>query len=142
LGAPNRMTPQRLADDRARFAPLIDPLPAPRIAVIIGDRSSSHDLPPARHVEIARDPLALAASTGGALMVSFTRRTPIAAQAIIGRALTDVPGVVWDNRGENPYFAFLAAADAILVTGESTNLATDAAATGKPVFILDLPGKS
>lgn len=57
-------------------------------------------------------------------------------------ALTDLPGVIWDETGENPYFAFLAAADAILVTEDSTNLSTDAAATGKPVFRLSLPGHS
>ncbi len=142
LGAPNRVTPQRLAADRARFAGLIDPLPAPRIAVIVGGRSKTHDLPPARAAEIGRDLAALAASAGGALMVSFTRRTPAPAREIIAAALAATPGVIWDNRGENPYFAFLAAADLIVVTGESTNLATDAAATGKPVLVLDLPGVS
>ncbi|MFY9311100.1 MAG: ELM1/GtrOC1 family putative glycosyltransferase, partial [Bacteroidia bacterium] len=56
--------------------------------------------------------------------------------------LAALPGIVWDGTGENPYFAFLAAADAILVTADSTNLATDAAASGKPVFVLSMAGRS
>jgi hypothetical protein len=50
--------------------------------------------------------------------------------------------MIWDGEGENPYFAFLAAADFILVTEDSTNMATEAAATGKPVFIVKLDGHS
>jgi mitochondrial fission protein ELM1 len=74
--------------------------------------------------------------------VSFTRRTPAAARRILREAWETLPGIVWDDRGENPYFAFLAAADAILVTEDSTNLATEAAATGKPVHVLAMGGGS
>src|SRR5262249_8113582 len=42
--------------------------------------------------------------------------------------------------GQNPYFAFLAAADTVLVTEDSVNLATDAAVTGKPVHVLGMSG--
>jgi uncharacterized protein len=65
-----------------------------------------------------------------------------AAGAAMTQALAHLPGVIWDETGENPYFAFLAAADAILVTEDSTNLATDAAATGAPVFVLPMAGRS
>jgi mitochondrial fission protein ELM1 len=75
-------------------------------------------------------------------MVSFTRRTPVQARRILQAALESLPGIIWDETGENPYFAFLAAADAILVTEDSTNLATDAAATGRPVFVARMAGGS
>ena len=48
---------------------------------------------------------------------------------------------MWDGTGDNPYFGFLAAADAVLVTEDSTNLATDAATAGRPVLIAPLPGR-
>jgi mitochondrial fission protein ELM1 len=63
-------------------------------------------------------------------MVSFTRRTPAPAREAWTRRLAALPASSGDGTGENPYFAFTAAADAILVTEDSTNLATDAAATG------------
>ena len=60
----------------------------------------------------------------------------------LARAIKDVPHVVWDGSGENPYFAFLAFADAIVVTEDSVNMVTEAAGTGKPVYVQSLPGKS
>jgi mitochondrial fission protein ELM1 len=141
-GAPNRLTPERLAADLARFRSLIDPLPRPRIAVIIGGRSRAFDLPAERARELGCGIARLVEDSGGSLMLSFTRRTPDAARAILIRALGHLPGAIWDGTGENPYFAFLAAADAVLVTEDSTNLATDAAATGRPVVVAALPGSS
>jgi mitochondrial fission protein ELM1 len=50
--------------------------------------------------------------------------------------------MIWDGEGDNPYFAFLAAADFVLVTEDSINMAAEAASTGKPVFILPMQGRS
>src|SRR5947208_1911126 len=41
---------------------------------------------------------------------------------------------------ENPYFAYLALADAFMVTADSVSMISEAAATGNPVHILDLDG--
>jgi len=49
---------------------------------------------------------------------------------------------VWDGSGDNPYFAFLALADAIVATEDSVNMVTEAAGTGKPVYIQALKGRS
>jgi mitochondrial fission protein ELM1 len=142
VGAPNRLTPERLAAELARFRARIEALPHPRIALIVGGKSKAFDLPPARAAEMAREVAQAVAKTGGSLLVSFTRRTPQAARRIFAEALGALPGWIWDGTGENPYLAFLAAADAILVTEDSANLATDAAATGKPVHVLAMDGAS
>ena len=49
-------------------------------------------------------------------------------------------GATWDGTGVNPYFAYLAMADAIVTTGDSVNMVSEAASTGKPVHVIDLPG--
>jgi mitochondrial fission protein ELM1 len=54
--------------------------------------------------------------------------------------LKALPGLIWDGEGDNPYFAFLGAADVILVTEDSANMPTEAAATGKPVYLLEMDG--
>ena len=46
-GAPNRLSEPRLAADLAQFASQIDTLPHPRLAVIVGGKSSAFDLPAA-----------------------------------------------------------------------------------------------
>ncbi|WP_156467030.1 mitochondrial fission ELM1 family protein, partial [Phenylobacterium sp. CCH9-H3] len=142
LGAPNRITAEKLGLEFARFQERLAPLPHPRVAVIVGGKSKAHDLSPARARALAAAIAAAVEGAGGALLLSFTRRTPPAAREAMTAALRHLPGMIWDGAGENPYFAFLAAADAILVTEDSTNLATDAAATGKPLFVLPMDGRS
>ena len=141
-GSPHRVTTARLNKDYRRFAKRIDPLPHPRVAVLIGGRSKGFDLPSARAVAMAREIRNPLEVEGGSLMLTFSRRTPEAAKQALIAGLCDLPGVIWDGEGANPYFAFLAGADYILVTEDSTNMATEAAATGKPVFILKMAGHS
>lgn len=143
LGAPNRMNAEGFQRDLARFKARIDPLPHPRIAMIVGGKSKTHDLPPRRARAMASQVAQAVSAAGGSLMVSFTRRTPEPARVILREGLAGVASWIWDEEtdgGENPYFAFLAAADHILVTEDSTNLATDAATTGRPIQVLAMAG--
>lgn len=141
-GSPGRVNSERMAADLERFGPQLDALPRPRVAVIVGGKSKAHDISPERAAAMAREIELPVAQEGGSVMVSFTRRTPPAAQAILEARLKHLPGVIWNGEGDNPYFAYLAAADYILVTEDSTNLATDAASTGKPVFVMKMDGES
>lgn len=142
LGAPNRLTPERLAEAYARFETELAALPRPRIAIAVGGKSKAHDLTPQRARAMGAQIAEAVRAANGSVMATFSRRTPPDAATILAEALTPLPGVVWDGRGDNPYFAFLAAADAVLVTEDSTNMATDAAATGKPVHVLAMDGGS
>lgn len=141
-GSPGRVNAERLAADLERFRTELEALPRPRVAVIIGGKSKAHDLSPERAAAMAHEIEAPVRQEGGSVMVSFTRRTPAPAQAILEARLKHLPGVIWNGEGDNPYFAYLAAADYILVTEDSTNLATDAASTGKPVFVMRMDGDS
>jgi mitochondrial fission protein ELM1 len=141
-GSPHRVTAQRLAKDYKRFAKTIEPLPQPRVAVLIGGKSKGFDLPRARAEALAREIRVPLEADAGSLLMTFSRRTPDAAREALTEGLQHLPGVIWNGEGKNPYFAFLAAADYILVTEDSTNMATEAAATGKPVFILRMEGHS
>ncbi len=140
VGAPNRMSAEGFARDLAKFEARLAPLPHPRIAMIVGGRSKTHDLTPERARQMAEDVKAAVQAVDGGLLLSFTRRTPPGARAVLSAALQDLPSWIWDGEGDNPYFAFLAAADTILVTEDSTNLATDAATTGKPIHVLAMDG--
>lgn len=42
---------------------------------------------------------------------------------------------VWNGEGQNPYFAALAVADYLVVTGDSVSMVTEATAGGRPVFV-------
>ncbi len=80
-------------------------------------------------------------------MITTSRRTPEFAQKAF-KALAAHHDNIWLHSNErtghapNPYFAFLGGADIILVTQDSTNMLTEACATGKPVFTLAMMGKA
>jgi mitochondrial fission protein ELM1 len=141
-GSPHRVTADRLAAELARFAAELEPLPHPRVAVLIGGNSKAFELTPERADVLAREIEQAVRNARASVMVTFSRRTPARAKSILSARLGHLPGTIWDGHGDNPYFAFLAAADVILVTEESANMATEAAATGKPVLVLELDGES
>ncbi len=142
IGAPHRMTPQRLAQAYRAFADRIGSLPYPRVAVLIGGKSKAFDLPEPHAAALAEQIAAAVETAAGSVLVTFSRRTPDAARATMKARLDGLEGWIWDGEEPNPLFAFLHAADHILVTEDSVNMATEAASTGKPVHILDLPGGS
>ena len=141
-GSPHRVTPDRLAAELDKFSSTLAPLAHPRLAVLIGGKSKAHDLSPERAAALARDIESAVLASGGSIMVTYSRRTPPEARRILTARLTHLPGVIWDGQGDNPYFAFLGAADTVLVTEDSANMATEGAATGKPVFVARMDGSS
>ncbi len=137
-GSPHRITAQRLSDAAPAFADRLEPLPRPRVAVLIGGRSRAHDLPEAHAADLADRIARTVEAAGGSLMLTFSRRTPEAAKAAMTARLARLPGWIWDGTGPNPYFAFMHYADHILVTEDSANMAAEAASTGKPVHVLPM----
>jgi mitochondrial fission protein ELM1 len=141
-GSVHRVTPEKIEAEYALFRDLIDPLPHPRVAILIGGTSKAFDLSEERATRLVAE-IALAVETeGGSILLTFSRRTPEPARAAMTAKLKRLPGLIWDDQPPNPYFAFLGAADYILATEDSTNMATEAASTGKPVFILKMDGTS
>ncbi|MEX1060935.1 MAG: mitochondrial fission ELM1 family protein [Methyloceanibacter sp.] len=142
FGAVHSVTATRLAEAAKRFAPQVDPLPHPRITVLLGGESQAFSFPPEDAATFGAKLATLAREGGGSLLVTPSRRTGPASLAALSAAIKDVPHIVWDGTGDNPYFAFLGLADAIVVTEDSVNMVTEGAGTGKPVYVQALPGRS
>ncbi|GIL39571.1 hypothetical protein TMPK1_18080 [Rhodospirillales bacterium TMPK1] len=141
LGAMHRVTRHRLDLDAARFAPFLAHLPPPRVAVIIGGDSRVHRLRVAVAARLAAQLLQLADTHG--LLVTLSRRTSAEATSVLRAMLGDHPNVVlWNGEGANPFFAYLAASDAVLVTEDSVSMISEAASTGKPVHVIATEGGS
>jgi hypothetical protein len=142
LASPHRLTPERLAEEATKFAPMIASLPHPRVAVLLGGSNAVYRLDEAAAAAIADRLASLSDRFGAGLMVTPSRRTGEAQSRIIAGRLKGKPAVVWDGTGENPYFGFLGSADAVIVTCDSVNMVGEAAATGKPVYVIELEGGS
>jgi mitochondrial fission protein ELM1 len=141
-GSIHGVTPARLDAAARSFAPRIEGLPKPRIAVLLGGDSKAFSFPAEQGAALGAKLAALARERGGALLVTASRRTRPETLAALTDAIAGVPHFIWDGTGDNPYFGFLALADAIVVTEDSVNMVSEAAATGKAVYVQSLPGHS
>jgi uncharacterized protein len=142
LGAVHSVTPERVTREMAAFAGRIDPLPRPRIAVLLGGDSRAFSFSPAEAAKFGRELAELARKEGASLLVTPSHRTSPESLAALLAKIEGVPHLAWDGTGANPYFAFLGYADFIVVTQDSINMVTEAAGTGKPVYVRCLPGYS
>ena len=140
-GALHRVNAARLDEARQRFADRLGPLRHPRVAVLVGGDNDVFRLTPDIVTRLADQLLELVRG-GASLMVTPSRRTGAANKSILREKLAGTSGEFWDGNGDNPYFGYLAHADAVVVTEESVNMISEAAATGKPVHLVSLEGGS
>jgi len=135
------VTAAKLAAARTEFAPLLGHLPRPLAAVLIGGPNGRYTLDAPVMQGIA-DQLAALARAGIGLAITASRRTGAGNEAILRAALAGTGAWLWDGTGANPYLGMLAHADAVLVTADSVSMVSEAAATGRPVHVIPLPGGS
>ena len=89
----------------------------------------------------------MARRRGGSILMATSRRTGQEQTAILTAAIADLPhhSFAWGDEGENPYVGYLACADAVVVTGESISMVSEACATTAPVMLFApeslLPGR-
>lgn len=140
VGACHRVTPDKLDQAVLEFPRQLDELAPPRFAVLIGGKSKRQDISAKRAREISESLADVQRKTGGALMATLSRRTSEAARLQFRTYLAPHCAIFYEGEGANPYFAMLGAADHIFVTADSVNMATEAAATGKPVHVLAVDG--
>lgn len=139
--SPNRMTEAKLVVAKEGFREHFENLPAPRVAVLIGGNSKSHTLTIEQTHDICDRLMKLIQNQFG-LMITTSRRTGEKNEKIIKTQLNAATSYIWDGKTPNPYFGMLAWADFIIVTSDSVSMMSDAATTGKPVYVIPLKGGS
>lgn len=135
----HRVTRERLANAALEWAPRVTQLPRPYVTVLAGGPSGPYPFDPNSGARLARQASELAGKRGGSLLVTTSARTPAATVDALFGGVT-VPAMLYRWRrddAENPFFGFLALADAIIVTGDSVSMMTEACATGQPVYFYD-----
>ncbi len=141
-GALGRVTPERLAAAAEHFEPLYAQLPARRVAVLIGGNNKVFRMTADLMTKLTEQLARLVREESIGLMITPSRRTGARNVEILRRGLEGLPVHIWDGNGENPYFGILGLADAIICTGDSVNMVSESASTGKPVHIVQLEGGS
>jgi mitochondrial fission protein ELM1 len=136
-GVPHRIDPDdlRLARDDARHQLCLAPSDS-MTAVLVGGANPAFSYTPAIRDRIVAELEALV-SAGQTVFVTGSRRTDPEMMARLLAARR--PGLtVYDGTGENPYRAYLAAADTLQVTEDSISMCCEALATGRPVSLIRL----
>lgn len=141
-GALHRVTPAMLSRSAAPWSSRFSHLPRPYIALLMGGSNGVYRLGTEEAAKLAAKLKTCAGTSGGSLLITPSRRTGEEAIAALTAGVHGVPFFMWDMQGENPYFALLALADYIVVTCDSVNMISEAASTGKPVYVEMLPGGS
>jgi uncharacterized protein len=136
----HRVTEASLAAAGSICAPRLAHLPRPYIALLVGGYSGRYALDREKAERLGREASALARERGGSLLITTSGRTARAAALALERAI-DVPCELFrwtPGATDNPYYGYLALADAIIVTCESATMLAEACATRKPVYMFDL----
>lgn len=141
LTAPHSYSAERLTELRNSMPGDIAGLPGPRVAVVLGGKNAVYKY---RDEDDDRFEASLRSlgSHGASFMITPSRRTHPRLLRKIDAATRDLPRILWDGEGPNPYPSFLAHADMLVVTADSVNMCGEACATGKPVFVFSPSGGS
>ncbi len=133
----NRVSGAGLDEAARRWPDLFEGAPRPHIALLVGGTSRRHVLEPDKARRLGEDVRALAEAAGGTVVAVTSRRTGEAATEALAAGLGAGAHVDrWQpDRQGNPYLAYLALADILVVSGESESMLAEAAATDKPLHV-------
>lgn len=128
------VTPETIAVARDAWAPHFAHLPRPYVLLVLGGDTKHGSYSAAQWRDVIERAQLLAG--GGSLLITTSRRTPESAYRLAD-TLISVPHYLyhWEQSKDNPYLGMLGLADAVVVTGDSLSMCTEACVAGKPVFI-------
>ena len=138
-GSLNRLTMATIADAASALDRKWANAAYPRVVVMLGGDNRRYRISSAMASHMATQLTAFAAQTKASLLLVPSRRTPpeLIRQLTATLALDDkyARHRIVTALDTNPYPGILGIADAIIVTADSVNMASEAAITGTPVMI-------
>ncbi|MBD9573414.1 ELM1/GtrOC1 family putative glycosyltransferase [Ensifer sp. ENS08] len=136
VGVPHQITWARLAPLREEARQRFSPDGRPIAALFVGGSNGAYLYDEGTLVKIKHAVRQLS-DAGWCVVASVSRRSEDNTQQAL-MSLKSEHVFVWDRLSDNPYLAYMAAADAFVVAKDSITMPCEALATGKPVFSLDL----
>lgn len=136
----HNITPEKLEAARSQFESQFAPYPEPRIAVMLGGSTNKYVFTLDAMQQIIANLQAMLATMKGSLLITTSRRSGAENTELLKHIFADNKRVfIYDGQGDNPYMGMLALTDKLVVTNDSVNMMTEAAATRKPVYLMPLP---
>ena len=137
----NEVTQENLDKVSQQWPNLFGNAPHPRIVLVVGGSTARFAFTVDMAHTIGNQLKDLANSCGGKIFAVTSPRTDSrVSQALKSCLMPDHHIHQWQpHQSANPYLAYLAGADVIIVTGESESMLAEAASLGKSVYIIPLP---
>lgn len=138
----HRVSREHLQTSAAEWKPRLSHLERPYTVVLVGGDAGKLVMTREKSCLLGQRINKLSLACGGSVLVTNSARTPPAAFDALIHQLTVPTHIYQWNSGEddNPFYGYLALADQLVVTAESTSMLAEAAATGKPLFMFDFSG--
>ena len=135
-GAPHRVTEDVLLKEAQAHKDLFDGLPRPFVTVLLGGATRHGPFNEEEGRVLGEKVSAMADASGGSVLLATARRTGAAlAEAVTAQLKAPHLTTRYGIDPENLYLPFLAAADTVVVTGDSVSMVSEACATQVPVYI-------
>lgn len=135
LGSLNNLSPEVLEEASKEID--TNEVRKPLIGVLVGGNSKHQEFKIVDMIRLVSQIKAFHEIVGGTLFVVPSRRTPPNLQKMLSILCEDPSTFIWGGEDPNPYRPLLGSADAFIVTNDSVNMMTEAAATGKPIFAFE-----
>lgn len=125
-----------------KFKEMYETLPRPLIGLLLGGSNKQFRMTAAQGSRLGQLLVRGVKGSGAGLAITPSRRTQKDLISALTCSLQEVNFRIWDGKGDNPYLGILALSDGFVVTSDSVNMVSEAAATGKPVHVFELDGGS
>lgn len=141
IGAPNRINEISLKQEAARWKSRLQDCPKPRLVVLLGGPITAFKFGKAEVSEMLKPAIALAQAKNYALLVTTSRRTPKEVTQTARRLIqtSKVKHYFWTGddplERDNPFLAFLANCEAIVVSADSISMISESCSANKPVYV-------
>lgn len=129
-------------DDLAYWSDQFADLPRPWTGVVLGGAPWPFRFDDKVISQLAHKINAHTKGAGTCLICSSPRTPSSAADQLAAQVEGPTYAAGWSSEGLNPYRAMLNLVDQLIVSGDSASMLGEACATGKPVFIFDLPNRT
>ncbi len=134
--SPHTITSDKLTNAKEKWADKISSFPTPITTVFIGGSTKNKEFTVTMAENLGNILNTISKKHNGTIFITTSRRTSPKCEEALKNAIPDPRFFYsWSDGGDSPYFAFMAGANNIIVTGDSVSMASEATSMGVPVYI-------
>jgi len=136
IGAPNRITEKILNNKKKKWEEKFSYMNKPFVTLLVGGDTKKGAFTEEHSIDLANKISMFCNEREASLLITNSRRTSSEATEALKRELkTKFFFHDYHSTNENPYFGYLALSDAIIASGDSISMCSEACTTGKHVYI-------